>query len=309
MVPTALIPTLTSLAVAVGVMLLFYGLYVERRPSMAEERLKRYVPRPRTLLELELQKPFTERILRPLLRVIALLAQRLTPGSNLERIRLNLIMAGSPGGLQALDFVGLKGLAAIIMGLLAYGLMWSAGAQVYQRLLFLLAMAGIGYVAPSIWLGGAVKARQAQIRRNLPDVLDLLNISVEAGLGFDQAVSRVAEKWDTPLCLELRRYVSQLRLGMSRKEALRELATRTGVDEVNQFVVAIVQAEQLGVGIAKVLRIQAEQMRIRRRQLAEELARKAPIKMIIPMVTLIFPTIYIVIFGPALPLIFNVFKK
>jgi tight adherence protein C len=96
---------------------------------------------------------------------------------------------------------------------------------------------------------------------------------------------------------------------MSRKEALRELATRTGVDEVNQFVVAIVQAEQLGVGIAKVLRIQAEQMRIRRRQLAEELARKAPIKMIIPMVTLIFPTIYIVIFGPALPLIFNVFKK
>lgn len=307
--PEVMVPALASLTVAVGVMLVFYGLYVERKPSVAEERLKRFVPRPKTLMELELQKPFTERILRPILRAIAVLAQRLTPGSNLDRIRLNLIMAGSPGGLQALDFIGLKGLAAIAMGALAYGLMWVAGAQVYQRLFFLVAMAGIGYIAPSIWLGGAVRARQAQIRRNLPDVLDLLNISVEAGLGFDQAVSRVAEKWDTPLCMELRRYVSQLRLGMSRKEALRELSTRTGVEEVNQFVVAIIQAEQLGVGVAKVLRIQSEQMRIRRRQLAEELARKAPIKMIIPMVTLIFPTIYIVIFGPALPLIFNVFKK
>ncbi len=309
MVPQALVPALISMAAAVGVMLLFYGLYAERRPSIAEERLRRYVARPRTLTELELQRPFAERIVRPVLRTIALLAQRLTPGSNLERLRLNLIMAGSPGGLQALDFVGLKGLAAIVLGLLAYGVMWLAGAQLLQRLLIAVVMGVMGYIAPSLWLGGAIRSRQSQIRRNLPDVLDLLNISVEAGLGFDQAVSRVAEKWDTPLCLELRRYVSQLRLGMSRKEALRELASRTGVDEVNQFVVAVIQAEQLGVGIAKVLRIQAEQMRIRRRQLAEELARKAPIKMIIPMVTLIFPTMYIIIFGPAIPLILNVFRK
>lgn len=300
---------MTSVVVAAGVMLMFYGLYVERRPSLAEERLRRYVPRPRTLMELELQKPFADRVVRPVLRGIAVLAQRLTPGSNLERIRLNLIMAGNPGGLQAIDFVGLKGLMGLAMGGLGYVFLWVAGGQLHLRLLFLVAMMGIGYVAPSIWLGSAVKARQAQIRRNLPDVLDLLNISVEAGLGFDQAISRVAEKWDTPLCMELRRYVSQLRLGMARKEALRELGMRTGVDEVNQFVASIIQAEQLGVGIAKVLKIQADQMRMKRRQRAEELARKAPIKMIIPMVTLIFPTIYIIIFGPALPLIFNVFKK
>ncbi|WP_276522233.1 type II secretion system F family protein [Kallotenue papyrolyticum] len=135
----------------------------------------------------------------------------------------------------------------------------------------------------------------------MPDALDLLSISVEAGLGFDLALQRVANKWDNDLSREFRRVISDMQLGIPRREALKLMADRCGVEELNNFVQAIVQAEQLGVSIGKILKVQSEQMRIRRRQRAEELAHQAPVKMLFPMVFLIFPSLLVVILGPAIP--------
>ncbi|HDN80393.1 MAG TPA: type II secretion system F family protein, partial [Chloroflexi bacterium] len=134
----------------------------------------------------------------------------------------------------------------------------------------------------------------------LPDALDLITISVEAGLGFDAALARVAEKWDNELSREFARALGEMRVGRPRHEALRDMAARAGIPEVANFVAAVIQADQLGVSIAKVMRVQSEQMRIRRRQKAEELAHKAPIKMIVPLVVLVFPSILIILLGPAL---------
>jgi tight adherence protein C len=159
----------------------------------------------------------------------------------------------------------------------------------------------VGYVLPGIWLGQKIGRRKKNILKALPDAIDLLSISVEAGLGFDQALSRVAVKWDNELGWEFQRTLSEIRVGKTRREALKELAARTGVDDLSTFVTSIVQADQLGVSITQVLRIQSAQLRQRRRQRAEEQAHKAPIKMLFPMVFLIFPAIYVIILGPAVP--------
>jgi tight adherence protein C len=165
--------------------------------------------------------------------------------------------------------------------------------------------ASVGFLLPGIWLGRKIKQRKHNVLKSMPDALDLLSISVEAGLGFDLALQRVGDKWDNELSREFRRLVSDTRLGTPRRDAMRMMADRCGVEELSNFVQAIVQAEQLGVSIGKILKVQSEQMRIRRRQRAEELAHQAPVKMLFPMVFLIFPSILVVILGPAIPKLMN----
>ena len=160
--------------------------------------------------------------------------------------------------------------------------------------------AAFGYIAPEFWLGRKMSARSYAMILQLPDALDLLTISVEAGLGFDAALSKVVEKMEGPLIDEYRQALAEVRMGRSRRDALRDVATRADAQPVSNFIGAIVQAEQLGVPIAKVLQIQSNQLRIERRQRAEEAAAKAPVKMLFPMVGCIFPTIFIVILGPAI---------
>jgi len=164
-----------------------------------------------------------------------------------------------------------------------------------------LIAAMIGYILPGIWLDRKIKERKKNILKALPDALDLLCISVEAGLAFDLALQRVAQKWDNELSREFQRVLQDIRLGRTRREALRDLVTRTGVEDVQTFVSAVIQADQLGVSMSKILRIQSDQLRVRRRQRAEEAAQKAPVKMLIPMVFLIFPALFVVILGPAVP--------
>jgi tight adherence protein C len=159
----------------------------------------------------------------------------------------------------------------------------------------------LGYMLPVIWLGRRITARKKAITRALPDALDLLCISVEAGLAFDLALQRVTDKWDDELSREFRKVLSDMRLGRTRREALKDLAQRTGVEDIQTFTAAIIQADQLGVSMSKILRLQSDQMRIKRRQRAEELAQQAPIKMLFPMVFLIFPALFVVILGPAVP--------
>ena len=162
-----------------------------------------------------------------------------------------------------------------------------------------LVFSGIGFFFPQLWLGGKISRRQQSVRRSLPDALDLLTICVEAGLGFDMAMQKVCGKWESELSLAFGRVIQEVQLGKVRREAMRDMADRIGLPEMTSFVAAVIQSEQLGVSLAKILRIQSDQMRIKRRQFAEEKAHKAPIKMLIPMGLLIFPSLMIVLLTPA----------
>jgi len=207
------------------------------------------------------------------------------------------------------EFVGLKFLLAISLGVGSFFLFSIARMSPTLSLILPICLAFFGYLLPGIWLDRRIKQRRKEIAKTLPDAIDLLTISVESGLGFDPAMMRVAEKWDNHLSREFARVLSEMRLGKTKREALREMADRVGDDGLNTFVSAVIQADQLGVAITQVLRIQSDAMRVRRRQKAEELAQKAPIKMLFPMAFLIFPALYVVILGPAVPRVVEAFSK
>jgi tight adherence protein C len=259
------------------------------------------------LEELELTLPFRERVLIPMILKLSRRLARFTPRSNIEKLRQNLLEAGSPSRLGVNEFMGLRIVLGGGCGGGIFLLFALTGGSLKSLLLFPLAITGMGYMIPGLWLSKKIKARRKEIQLALADVIDLLTISVEAGLGFDPAMQRVVEKWQNALTSEFGRMLSEMRIGKSRREAMKEMSKRCNVDDLNVFISSIIQADQLGVSITQVLRIQSKQMRMRRRQRAEELAHKAPIKMLFPMVFLIFPALYIVILGPAVPQIANSF--
>lgn len=296
----AIVPLLLVLG-GCAALLVYLGI---RKPASAvsiEERLAQFAERPMTLEEIELSQPFKDRVLMPSLMRIARSMARFTPRSNIEKLRQKLVEAGSPSKLGVNEFLGLRMVFAGMCGGSVFLLFAITGSPLNQLLLFPLLVAVIGYMIPGIWLDRKIKARRKEIQLALPDAIDLLTISVEAGLGFDPAMQRVVEKWENALTREFARMLSEMRIGKSRREAMRELAARCNVDDLNVFISSIIQADQLGVSITQVLRTQSRQMRVRRRQRAEEAAHKAPIKMIFPMVLLIFPAMYVVILGPAVP--------
>jgi tight adherence protein C len=297
-----LLPLLISLGVGGSVIIVFVGLASRRQTDVVEERLGEFGTRSvMTLEEIELSEPFSERVIKPMLRTVANVFARLTPRRNMEAIQQNLDLAGNPYGWSPVEFTGLRLASALVCAGLGFGLTF-LGRAALRNQLFATALAGaLGYFAPTIWLTLKINNRKGEILRALPDALDLLTISVEAGLGFDAAMSKVAEKWDNELSQAFTRVLVEIQMGTLRREALRKMADRAGVPELTSFVAAIIQADQLGVSLARVLHIQSEQMRIRRRQRAEELANQAPIKMMIPLVFLIFPALFVVLLGPALP--------
>ncbi len=294
--------------VIVVVVILVVVALSSRKPSESlQARLAEYSMRetPATLEEIELSMPFTERVLMPLVQRAASFAVRFTPSRTLESTRHNLDLAGNPNNWTSSQFFGIRVIAGLALGALVFLLMIVAKQSFIQILAFTALFAMLGYMLPALWLGSKIRGRKAAIVRSLPDALDLLTICVEAGLGFDQAMQKVAEKWDDELSRALARVLHEIRLGKARREALRDMADRMEVSDVTSFIAAVIQAEQLGVSIAKVLRIQSDQMRIRRRQRAEEKAHQAPVKMLFPMVFLIFPAIWIVLLGPAILIALN----
>ncbi|CAN5525181.1 type II secretion system F family protein [soil metagenome] len=304
---TLLIVIILVLLVLGSVALILMGTRGSKSSARIEERLAQYVDNPTTMEELELMLPFSERVLAPVILKVARSASRLTPRSNIEKLKQNLLEAGSPSKVGPSEFLGLRLVVGGVAGGAFFLMFVVTGASLGQLLLFPLVIAGIGYMIPGIWLSRKIKARKNEIQMSLPDAIDLLTISVEAGLGFDPALQRVAEKWDNELTREFRRMLSEIRMGKSRREALREMANRVNIDDLNVFIASVVQADQLGVSISQVLRVQSKQMRLRRRQRAEEKAHKAPIKMLFPMILLIFPAMYVVILGPAIPQIMGGF--
>lgn len=295
-----------------AILLIIFGIYLPRtEPDPVRSRLAKFADRPRTLEEIELEQPFVDRVLRPLFAQASRLIQRFLPRkkgaatgeSSLTGIQKKLVLAGNPNNLSANDFIGVIGMSMILIAGLIFVLMSLAGSDPLSSALVSIAGLGIGYVLPSFWLGSKIKGRQKEITRAMPDALDLLVIAVEAGLGFDAAVQRYTEKSDNALAKEFSRAIAEIRMGRSRREALKEMVHRTEVPDLNTFISAIIQADQLGVSISRVLTVQADQMRMLRRQRAEEQAAKAPLKMLFPMVFLIFPSMFIVILGPSVPML------
>ena len=283
---------------AAAVLLITYGVASRPAEDAVQARLSQLVVQPRSLEEMELQQPFSERVLRPMIKRLARAGARRDQGGVVARIDAKLERAGYPGGLRGADWVGVKLLALIgfaVLGLIL-GLLLGGGII---GLLFALVGAAVGYIAPEFWLGRKIRARGFAMTLQLPDVLDLLTISVEAGLGFDAALAKVVEKMEGPLVNEFNQALAEVRMGRTRRDALRDVANRADAQPISNFIGAIIQAEQLGVPIAKVLQIQSNQLRVQRRQRAEEAAAKAPVKMLFPMVGCIFPTIFIVILAPA----------
>jgi tight adherence protein C len=272
-----------------------------------EERLTHFAERPASLEELELQQPFYDRVIRPMVSGITRFLGRLTPAQGMEKLRQQMVLAGNPYNMGTAEFMGARVMSMAILAGVTFFLTIIMAAGPLNMLLYTGVMALVGYLLPVYWLRSKIKARQKSILKTLPDAIDLMTISVEAGLAFDGAMQRVADKWDNELGREFRQAISEMRVGKTKRDALHELVQRTGVPDLSTFVASIIQADQLGVSIAKVLRIQSEQMRIRRRQRAEEQAHKAPILMMIPMVFLIFPSTYIVLLGPAVPKVMQAF--
>jgi tight adherence protein C len=254
-----------------------------------------------TLEEIEMSQPFTERVLFPMLQKFGELSSRFTPQKALQNTSLKLELAGNPGRLDASTFLASRFVVAGVVGVISFFIFtFSIMAQPLSKaLLFSLIAIVIGFFFPQLWLNSIIEKRQKSVRKAMPDALDLLTICVEAGLGFDSAMSKVAEKWETELSLAFGRVIREIQLGKPRREALRNMSERIDLPEMTSFVAAVIQSEQLGVSMSKVLRIQSDQMRMKRRQRAEEEAHKAPIKMLIPMVAFIFPSIFIVLMTPA----------
>lgn len=293
------IPLLLAVIAGAAILIVFLGLASSsRQPDPVEERLRLYGSRPRSLEEIELSQPFGERAFQPMIRGLALLLSRARPQKNVEQVRHRLDLAGNPFNWTPSDFLGVRGLVGIVGAALGTLLAFALRMEPAMLLLLLGVSGAIGFFIPVFWLGRKIKRRQHNIQRQLPDALDLITISVESGLGFDAAMAKVAEKWDNELSHAFARTISEIRVGKLRREALRDMAARIELADFTNFIAAIIQADQLGVSISKVMRIQSEQMRIKRRQRAELLANQAPIKMLIPLAFLVFPSIFIVLLGP-----------
>jgi len=259
-----------------------------------------------SLEELELSQPFSQRVLIPMLEALSKMAQRFTPQQTIEASRHKLELAGLAQKVKPAQFLGYRMAAGIVLGVASLMIIFVTGFPFLQRLLIIVVAFVLGYMLPSVWLGSKISARQTSIIKALPDALDLLTICVEAGLGFDAAMSKVAEKWDNELSLAFMHTVQEMQLGKLRREALRNMSNSMDVPDMTTFVAAIIQADTLGVSMAKVMRIQSDTMRMKRRQRAEEKARQAPVKMMFPLVFFIFPTILIVLLGPAIIKIKNI---
>ncbi len=289
----------------IGVIVLlvvFFVLRSTRSTGTLEDRLNEMAAlgQPLSLEDIELSRPFSERVIVPFIKRITETAQKMTPQHALQEAEHQLNLAGMLHKIKPAQFYVMRMGGTIVMFvLLLVTVGFSTRFPLIQRIAFVVGGGAFGYYAPVGWLSSKIRTRQDNVQKALPDALDLLTICVEAGLGFDAAMSKVASKWDNELSNAFARTVQEMQLGKLRREALRSMADGMNVPDLTSFAAAIIQADQLGVSMAKVMRIQSEQMRMKRRQRAEEKARQAPVKIMFPLVFFIFPTILIVLLGPS----------
>jgi tight adherence protein C len=297
---------LLSLVVGLGVLMIFIGL--ARTPSrntaeMVQQRLTAYggggvAEKQLTLEEVELQRPFSERFLRPAIERLGSIMSRSTPQKARQNLMNRLELAGRPGNLTPEDFAAVRIVAAAVMAAIGLLLGLLLANPIYLAVAVVVG-AILGFYLPALWLKQKVDKRRNEIQKGLPDAMDLLVIAVDAGLGFDAALARVTDKYKNALSDEFAKVLREVSLGRPRLEAMDEMGRSSGVEDLHNFIQAIIQSEQFGTGIGKILRIQADEMRRKRRQRAQEKAAQATLKMMLPMVGCIFPTLWIVLLGPA----------
>ncbi len=296
----ALIAAIASMA---GIAMVVYGIWrAFQTPSVSMESLpplRVHKPRRRWMPVEEDNRPFKERVLAPAWQNLLVRLSQFAPAQNIEKLNRLIVLAGRPYNLTVTKLLGLKVLAAILTVLMA--VLYTSKQSAMVRLAAPVVGAMVGFYLPDYMLNRARKKRQKEIVKALPDALDMLTICVDAGLGFDAALQKVSEKWENPLAQEFRIATLEMNMGLSREESLRHIIDRTDVPEVSSFIAVLIQAYKLGVSIGHVLHQQSQQLRLRRRQWAEEEAHKAPIKMLIPLALFIFPAIFVVIIGPAIP--------
>lgn len=247
----------------------------------------------------ELNKPFSERVLKPILNQLSQFTARLIPARSRKKLEQAIQEAGFPGNLKAHEFQALHYILIAILSLGCWFLAYKAQEEIFIQVLMLFLGGFLGNFLGKSYLSAKARARNLSMEKELPNMLDLLMVSVEAGLGFDSALHRIVEKSNGILSDEIRIVLHEIQMGKTRRDALTDLGKRTGVEDIQAFTGAMVQADQLGISIGKVLRTQAQQVRTKRRQKVEEAAMKAPIKMLFPLIFFIFPSIFIVLMGPA----------
>jgi|SRR5438094_1506765 len=286
---------------ALGILLAAWSLQpaAPTNADVVEGRLRLYeTGMPATLAEIELRASLADRVLRPALKRIGRLVEQTMPETARQSIHAQLQLAGRPNGLSGGDFIALR---YVMTGVLCVtgagvGLLTDTPAMVAVG----AAVGGVlGMYIPTVWLRMRVSRRRLEILLALPDVIDLLIVCVEAGLSFDAAIERVVDKYDHALAGEFDRVLHEMRVGRPRLEALEDMGRRSGVDELNNFVQAVIQSEQLGAGIVRILRIQSDEIRQKRLLSAQERGARASLKMLLPMVGCIFPTLWVILLGPA----------
>jgi tight adherence protein C len=252
-----------------------------------------------SVLKAEVEKPFAERVIAPLGERMVGLGRKVARADTARKIQYRLNVAGNPPAWDVNRILGLKVLGLALVGGLGFLYLLGTGWPFYRVVIATGLVAAFGYVLPNVLLYNAGQKREKLMRNALPDAMDLLTISVEAGLGFDAAVSRVAKNGEGPLNQEFARLLQEMQLGVGRTDAMRAMAERTSLPDLKSFCSAMVQADSLGIPIARVLRIQSQEMRTKRRQRAEEKAQQVPVRIMIPLVLFILPCLFIVIMGPA----------
>jgi tight adherence protein C len=297
-------PLLVAALTAGAIMAIWAALAPAAPSKSVTNRMQGFVDRNEMLDAADLEQPLTKRALGPMFRRLLSTLGRLMPQKDLAELAAKLSRAGDPGGLTVLDFVGLRVLLALGAAVAVY-LFMGRTASLYEIVRNSAIAMLVGFMLPKFWLSQTIKKRRVEIMRALPDALDMLTIGVEAGLAFESALLRVGDQWTNALSQEFRRVVSEMRVGVPRNEALRHMAERSGVEELSTFVAVLIQSNMLGVSIAQVLHTQADQMRLKRRQHAEEAAHAATVKIVVVLVFFILPSLFIVILGPAAPRIVN----
>jgi tight adherence protein C len=255
-----------------------------------------------SLEDIELQVSFQERVIIPMFRTLAKMLASMTPEQQIEQTRHQLELAGKAQTTDPRTFFGTRIMLTAVLGVAGFFVFFffAKSMGIVMKIGLTAAFTALGFYLPVLQLQSQIKRRQDGILKALPDALDLMTICVEAGLSFDQAMGKVYEKWESDLAMAFGRVLQEIQLGKLRRDALRDMSNRMEVPDMTSFTAAIIQADQLGVSIAKILRIQSDQMRVKRRQRAQEKAQQAPVKMMLPMVLLIFPSIWIVLLGPSI---------
>lgn len=309
---------LLGFSVGLSVMFFWLGRRFAATPVHLDDQLGRYLEDdpaaamryPMGVVTNPSQLTFLERVIVPLWRGLLGRLGGMAPQRNVDTLGKRLETAGRPYGLNVLNFLGLKLVAAFLLA--SVGVLLSAvllQQSLSMVLLFALAFAVLGFYLPNLWLGLVIRTRQRSILRSLPDALDMIVVCVEAGQSLDQALKKVSTRWYNPLTEEFTRILTEIALGRTRREALTSASERVQLSDLSGLITAIIQADQLGVNVGNVLRVQAHQLRTVRRQRAEELARQASIKLLFPLVFLIFPAMFAVLLGPAIPLIIQTFGR